>query len=407
MLRGPAPRRPSALSFSPPGRGPLVALLLAHIAFGLFAMTLPLPSMQAWGSEFTAPQSAVQLSFSAYVVMFGSMQLLYGPWSDRLGRRRVLLAGLALAFAGSVGAALAGGMESLIAWRALQGAGAAAGAVVGRALVQDLFKGPERTRVMAWVGMTLGLCPPAATLVGGQLHVHVSWRASFALAAVAAVALALATLRALPAAPPPPAQAGRWWVAMAAAYGQLLREPAYRLYIAVFGFTSAAFYAFLGGAPLVLGNLGVGPQGVGLYIMVVPLSYIGGNYAASRLAARLGGARLMVIGQALTLLGLALMLLLSRWPHPLTFALPLVLLGIGHGLLMPPVLAGIVGVLPALAGAASAGGGLAQQLVGALGAWSVGLVDHDSSANLGVLMLGFTAAAALLQVRLLRRLNRP
>ncbi|NWL95577.1 MFS transporter, partial [Klebsiella pneumoniae] len=84
---------------------------------------------------------------------------------------------------GSVVAALATDLPTLVAGRVLQGAGSAAGMVVGRALIQDLFQGPQRTRVMAYVGMAMGLCPPLGTIVGGQLHVGLGWQANFVLMA--------------------------------------------------------------------------------------------------------------------------------------------------------------------------------------------------------------------------------
>ena len=105
-----------------PPRGLLVANLLGQLAFGLLAMTICIPSMAQWGMLFGASQAQVQLTFSGYVVAYGGLQLLYGPLSDRLGRKRVLLAGLALGFAGSVLAALAPGLGWLIAARVLQGA---------------------------------------------------------------------------------------------------------------------------------------------------------------------------------------------------------------------------------------------------------------------------------------------
>ena len=148
-------------------RSLLVAYLLAQLAFGLVAMTICIPSMQEWGAIFGASQGTVQLTFSGYVVANGGLQLLYGPLSDRLGRRLMLLIGLALACVGSVLAAFAPDLDVLIAARVLQGAGGAAGMAVGRAMVQDLFQGPERTRVMAYIGMAMGLCPPLATIIGG------------------------------------------------------------------------------------------------------------------------------------------------------------------------------------------------------------------------------------------------
>ena len=115
--------------------------LLAQISFGLIAMTICLPSMQEWGALFDASQARVQLTFSAYVLAFGLFQLVYGPLSDRHGRKGVLMAGLALLALGSLVAALAPNLDVLIAARVLQGAGSAAGTVVGRAMVQDRFHG--------------------------------------------------------------------------------------------------------------------------------------------------------------------------------------------------------------------------------------------------------------------------
>lgn len=385
---------------SNPSRGLLVANLIAQVAFGLLAMTLCIPSMQEWGSLFGAGQARVQLTLSGYLAAYGGLQLLYGPLSDRLGRRCVLLAGLGLAFAGSVLAVLSRELWMLIAARVIQGAGAAAGMVVGRALVQDLFEGSERTRVLAWIGMAMGLCPPTAIIVGGQMHVRLGWQASFVVMAALAAGLALAAWRGLPAAVPA-AAANRppWWGAMRASYARLARERAFLLHVAILAMTTATFYIFLGGAPLVLGSFGVGPDGIGWYIGCIPFAYIVGNYLTSRLVRRLGERGMMALGQGFALGGLALCiaLVLAGRHTALAFALPLTLLGLGHGLLMPAALAGTVGVLPALAGAAAAVGGLMQQLMGAAGAWAVGLVTHQGALNLALMMLGSTLAAALAQ----------
>lgn len=389
-----------------PRRGVLLANLLAQLAFGLLAMTICLPSMQEWDAIFGVGQPAVQLTFSAYVLTYGGLQLFYGPLSDRLGRRRILLFGLALSLAGSLAAALAPGLAVLIAARALQGAGAAAGMVVGRAMVQDLFTGPERTRVMAYIGMTLGLCPPLATLIGGQLHVRWGWQANFWLMVLLAALLWGLSWRMLPRQAPrvDPAGGVHWLRAMGQAYLQLAGEPRFVAYVAILAMTTATFYAFLGGAPVVLRSLGVGPEGIGLYIMCVPMSYIAGSFLTSRIVHRLGERRMLRSGQALTLAGIALMLGLglAGWHSALALSLPLMLLGVGHGLLVPPALAGTVGLLPALAGSAAAVAGVSQQLMGALGGYLVGLMPHDGVVNLGWLMLGL-AACATLPMALLRQ----
>ena len=396
------------MTSSPPKAAPhglLIANLLAQLAFGLLAMTICLPSMQEWGAIFGSSQAAVQLTFSGFVVTYGSLQLLYGPLSDRLGRKKILMFGLAVSFTGSVLAALAPSLPLLVAARVLQGAGAAAGMVVGRAMVQDLFDGPERTRVMAYVGMAMGLCPPLATIIGGQLHVRLGWQANFVLMAGLAAVLFVAAWRGLPDHRKATTVQPHWLSAMLSSYATLAREPSFLLHVTLLAMTTATFYAFLGGAPIVLGSYGVKPDGIGFYIMAIPGSYIVGNYLTSRFARLMGERRIMRFGQTLTLGGIALMLALALagLNTPLAFALPLVLLGIGHGLLVPPALGGTVGLLPALAGSAAAVAGLSQQLMGAVGGFAVGLFDHEGAINLGWLMLLFAVCGASAQWLLHRR----
>lgn len=389
----------------PRAHGPwLIANVLAQIAFGLLAMTLCLPSMQEWGTLFNTRQADVQLTFSGYVVAYGALQLVYGPLSDRHGRKPILMLGLVVAGLASVMAALATDITTLTVARVLQGAGSAASMVVSRSMVQDLFTGPQRTRVMAYIGMALGMCPPLATLIGGQIHVRYGWQTNFVLLAVLAAVLLLAAWLGLPRVAKPAPAPGHWLRSMLSAYARLLREPRYLLYVAILAATTATFYAFLAGAPIVLKGYGIGPDGIGWFIMAVPVSYILGNFMTSRLIAQAGESRVMAWGQALTLGGLVVMLALGLFgvQTALAVALPLLLLGFGHGLLNPPALAGTVGVLPALAGSAAAVAGLMQQLTGATGGYLVGLVPHEGAVNLGWMMLAFALTGATAQFFLRR-----
>jgi DHA1 family bicyclomycin/chloramphenicol resistance-like MFS transporter len=392
-----------------PGQGAhspwLIVNVLAQISFGLLAMTLCLPSMQEWGDIFDTRQADVQLTFSGYVVAYGALQLVYGPLSDRHGRKPILMIGLVVAGLASVMAALATDIATLTAARVLQGAGSAASMVVGRSMVQDLFTGAQRTRVMAYIGMALGMCPPLATLVGGQVHVRFGWQTNFVLLGVLALLLLAAAGWGLPRVAKPAPADGHWLRAMLSAYARLLREPRFLLYVAILAATTATFYAFLAGAPIVLKGYGIGPDGIGWFIMAVPISYIAGNFMTSRLIQQMGESRVMAWGQALTVAGLLIMLALALGgvQTALAVALPLIFLGLGHGLINPPALAGTVGVMPALAGSAAAVAGLMQQLTGATGGYLVGLVPHEGAVNLGWMMLAFTLLAVAAQWALRQR----
>jgi len=394
---------------APRHRGLLILNIVSQLAFGLLAMTISIPSMQDWPAVFGATQASVQLTFSLYVAAFGAMQLVYGAVSDRIGRKPVLLVGVAIGVAGSALAAMAPNLWVLTAARVLQGAGCAAGIVVGRAIVQDLFSGPERTRVLAFIGMTMGLCPPTAMLVGGQLHVRFGWQAPFVAMTVLGMVLIVTGWRWLPATrSAAPTPAGNALGALARGYGQLLREPRFLLYAGILALTAGTFYTFLGGAPLVLAGYRVSPERIGLYVMAVPLAYIIGNGLTSRLIQRWGDQKLMLIGHTCTVTGIATLLVLGvvGVHTPLMLSLPLVLVGIGHGLLMPPTLGGTVGLVPALAGSAAAVAGVMQQTLGAAGGMAVGLVPHAGPVNLALQMMGWAATALVFQIMLRRVLLR-
>ena len=410
----------TATSVTPRVHPALIANLLGQLAFGLAIMTICLPSMQEWGRLFDTDQSGVQLTFSGYVAAYGVLQLIYGPLSDRHGRRPVLLLGLGLALAGSILGALAPNLTVLTLARVIQGAGGAAGMVVGRSMIHDWFTGPDRTRMMAYVGMAMGVCPPSATILGGYLHVNLGWQANFVLMAVLSVLLLAAAWWGLPAGRPhaPPgsdsaatdaAAHESGWRRMLSAYGQLLKNGSFLMYMVILSCTTSAFYTMLGGAPIVLKSYGVGPDGVGYYIMFGPLSYIVGNFLTSHLVHRIGERRVMMWGQGITFSSVVFLVGLSvlGWKAPLAFALPLILLGFGHGLLVPSALTGSIGLMPALAGSAAGAIGLMQQWVGAMGGYSVGWVSHEDATNLGLLMAVFAATSVLAQGRLNRLSRHP
>jgi MFS transporter, DHA1 family, multidrug resistance protein len=169
-----------------------VALALA-LLLGLQPVTtdLYLPALPQLTQALGASIGAAQQTMAAVLLAFGLGQLILGPLADRVGRRPVLLAGLGLYTLAGLGAALAGSIEQLIAWRALQGLGMAAAVVCSRALLRDLYEPLEGARVMAWGMSGLGLIAIASPALGGALAAWAGWRAALLLvAAVGAAALA-------------------------------------------------------------------------------------------------------------------------------------------------------------------------------------------------------------------------
>jgi DHA1 family bicyclomycin/chloramphenicol resistance-like MFS transporter len=175
-------------------------------------------------------------------------------------------------------------------------------------------------------------------------------------------------------------------------YARLLHERAFLLSVVLLATMTAAFYTFLAGAPVVLKAYGVTPERLGWYVMLIPLSYIVGNVFTTRLIRSHGDRFIMRTGQAATLAGTGIVVLLglAGMRSPLGVALPLVLLGIGHGLLAPVVLTRTVGLIPALAGSAAAMAGVMQQVTGAFGGLLIGLVPDPGQLSMGWLMLGWT-----------------
>lgn len=152
-----------------------IALLLASLsALGPFSIDTYLPSFTAIAERLGASQIEVQQTLSIYLLSFAAMTLWHGAIADRYGRRRVILVALGLFGLASLGCMLAGSIEQLWFWRAMQGMTAGAGIVISRAIVRDLFDGAAAQRLMAQITMMFALAPAIAPVIGGWLQVQIS-----------------------------------------------------------------------------------------------------------------------------------------------------------------------------------------------------------------------------------------
>jgi DHA1 family bicyclomycin/chloramphenicol resistance-like MFS transporter len=176
---------------SMPNRTRLVVIIGALSAFGPLSIDMYLPALPSLPQELGGTASQVQLTLTACLLGLAAGQVIAGPLSDRMGRRRPLLAGLLLYALASLMCAVAPSLPALIAFRLLQGLAGAAGVVIARAVVRDLFSGSDVARFLALTMLVNGLAPILAPIIGGQLLTFTTWRGVFILLTVIGVGLFL------------------------------------------------------------------------------------------------------------------------------------------------------------------------------------------------------------------------
>jgi MFS transporter, DHA1 family, multidrug resistance protein len=376
---------------------PALAALAIALLLGLQPVTtdLYLPALPLLTRELQAGMPAAQLTMSLVLLAFGVAQLLLGPLSDRVGRRPVLLGGLALHALASLCAALAPSIELLIAARTLQGLGLAASVVCARAMVRDLYEPQQGAHVMAWAMSGLGVLALASPLLGGWLTTTLGWRAPLgAVAAVAGITLALTAWRVPETIPHKDPQALSLGP-LAARLQAVLRHPGFRAWAALVSATYGGLFLMLAGSSFVyIGVLGLSPIGYGFALGAASLSYLAATFYCRRLLARHGLAGTTARGAVFTLaggLGMAA-LGLSGSTNVAAVLLAHLLYNFGHGIHQPCGQTGAVGAFPRSAGLASALAGFLLALTAfAVGLWLGGAL-HGGLRTLG-LGLGFFAIA--------------
>lgn len=374
----------------------LIALIGLLTAVGPLSIDMYLPSLPAIAGDLGASSAAVQQSVSAFFLGLAAGQIVYGPLSDRFGRRPALFLGFSLYLIASLACATAGGIHILVIARAVQGLGAAASPAAGRAVIRDRWKGDAAARAMSFVIMVMGVAPLIAPMVGGQVLEYFGWRAIFwLLTAFAAVALALVAFR-LPETNGPERRGGVRMAAVYRAYGSLLADARVRAYLVCGGLIYASMFAYITSAPFVYIRIfGVDPQYFGFYFGLNVVGMLIGNYLNGRLVTRLGYRRMLGVGAAvalaatLALLGFALTGFggLPAIVATLFFAVGTV------GIVGANTVAGLLDLYPRNAGAASALFGVFQYGLGALAGAVVGALYAGTPAAMGIVMAAAAAGA--------------
>ncbi|MFC3227818.1 multidrug effflux MFS transporter [Marinibaculum pumilum] len=383
----------------PASQAGLLALVSSFTATGIIATSIYVPSLPAIAQDLAASPAAVKLTLSVFLATFAVGQLVYGPISDRIGRRPTLISGLAICVLASIGCIFAPDIWSLVGARIVQGLGACVGVVVTRAVIRDLYGRSAAARAMSMLAMVIIMAPVLAPIVGGYIEDYAGWRYQFVfIAAMAALVLALAWFQ-LPETHTGRAGGPGMLRSALHAYGRLGRNGEFLAYALYIGFAFGGVYCFIGAAPTVFINvMEIPARTFGWIAAGQAMGFFAGSLLSSRLTQRIGLERMVDIGVVTAILAAALLLGLSLADILTVAAImgPMFLWSMGMGLSFPNAMAGALSVDPRIAGSASALSGFFQMAGGALGAILIGLPAHDHSAPMATGLAVATALAALM-----------
>lgn len=377
LLRGPA--RPEALS-------PRLILMLAAVgALGSMAIHMFVPAMPAIARDLHVAADTTQLAVTLYLIGLGTGQLLAGPAVDRIGRRPVLLAGLALFVAGAALCGVARSAPLLLGARLVQAVGGAAGVVTIRAIVSDLAEPREIAAKMGLLTSVLLLSPAVAPVVGGAVASLAGWRAIFALLALAGVLAWIVTLMRIGETRHAPSESR---TRLHHDYRRLLGNPRFLRYAAAIAGSSCTLYIFLSSSAfLLIDRYGLTPAQAGLCYFLVAGAGITGSLNVGRFEARGGAFR---FGLFTASVGALAMLAVALAGGDGVFALivPMIAVGLGTGIAAPAGVAGAMHVEPGLAGTATSLVGALQMLASGITASLIVQVHLSTLVALAIALSG-------------------
>lgn len=367
---------------------PGLVVLVLTLLLGIQPVTtdLYLPALPTLTQGFGGSVAQAQFTLTALLLAFGVSQLVWGPLSDRFGRRPILIGGMVLYMLATTGGAFAQSMEQLIAWRTLQGVAMGAAVMCARAIVRDLYAPAEGARMMS-KGLTgLGVIACVSAPLGGVLSDHFGWRvALLALAVFGAGTLVVLVTRfqeTVPRLNPDALRPGpllRNWSTIA-------RNPTFWAWTLLATGSYAGLFSYLASSSFVLiGVLGLSKTQYGIVMFTMSLVYIVGTFICRRLLVRLGVRRTVGLAACVTLTGgtlvgvLPLLGVQNLW----SVLLPFYLFMLAHGVHQPCGQSGAVAPFPQAAGAASALAGFIMMVVAfGIGGW-LGLALADPALGAG------------------------
>ena len=383
----------------------LLVLLGALTGLTPFAVDAYLPALPSLTRDLGSTSSAVQLTLTALLVGLAAGQLLAGPLSDRLGRRRPVAVGLTGFVVASLGCALAPSVEVLIGLRFLQGLFGAAAVVVARAVVRDVYAGAEAARAFAALMLVMGAAPVLAPVIGAQVLRGTSWRGIFVLLAGGAVLLLVVALRRLPETLEPERRSANGLRAVVGVFGTLLRDRGFLVPAVAGGASFAAMFAYIAGSPFVLQELhGLSPQTFSVVFGVNAAALVLLSQVSGKLVRRTGPARLLLAGGLTSATGGAVLVVSALTDAGLPGVLPgLLLVVAAFGLVAPNSTALALAEHGRTAGSASALIGLVQYALAGAAAPLTGLGGSRTDLPMALTIGGASLLALACAVATYRR----
>lgn len=348
-------------------RNAIVLGLLA--AVGPFAIDMYLPALPTIAADLGATTAATQMTLTVFFVGFGLAQLAYGPVTDMVGRKPPLYFGLGLFLLGSIGCGLAQSIEWLIAFRLVQGIGAASVMVVPRAIIRDLHTGVEATRLMSLVMLVLSVSPILAPLTGSALIVPFGWRAVFVAVTVVAMLGLLLVAFVLPETWPRERRVRAEMASVLSGYGYLLTHRRFLGLTFIGGLGMSSFFAFLASSSFIyIEHFGLTPTEFSLAFSVNAIGFIGASQFSAHLGGRFGMARVVMTAvSAYLAFALALFAVTLAGIDSLVLLMVLLFCAFAWlGLVIPATMVLALDDHGPIAGMASALGGTLQMVTGGI-----------------------------------------
>jgi DHA1 family bicyclomycin/chloramphenicol resistance-like MFS transporter len=382
------------------------ALVLGGLsAFGPLSIDMYLPALPSMAGDFHVSDAMLQLTLTAFIVGLAAGQIVIGPLSDAMGRRKPLLAGLALYVIGSILCAISPSPELLIAARGIQAIGAAAGIVIARAAVRDLYSGTSMTKFFSTLMLVNGVAPILAPILGGQLLTVTSWRGVFVvLTGFGALLLAVVAF-ALPEPLPAELRAPARPLSILRTYGRLLTDRAFLGYALASGLMFAALFAYISGSSFVLqGVYGLNPQAFSLVFGLNGVGIVLVGQFNGRIVGRFPERTLLQAGLLASFAGgVGVLLTVTVHLGLIGLLVPLFVLVASIGLVMPNASSLALADHAKNAGSASALLGVLQFVIGGLATPLVGLGGPGTAVPMTALMAAFSTLALLTYLFLVPR----